>query len=102
MAQSAAIAYLVVTVIKVTSQAIVLPLFLGSEEYEPRHADEDLIINWVYHIFKAIFGLFDVFHDFVDEVLNVCFHLDGFIAGVGAEGRAQCVVTLAEEGAGLG
>ena len=45
---------------KVTSQAIIMPLFLGSKESLPRHQDDELVIDWMYHIFKAWFGLFDV------------------------------------------
>ena len=45
---------------KVTSQAIIMPLFLASKESLPRHQDDELVIDWMYHIFKAWFGFFDI------------------------------------------
>ena len=52
--------------------------------------------------FFVLLGFLDVLHDFVDEVFNVCFDFDGFVAGVAAERRTRVRCGLQEQGAGLG
>jgi len=60
VAWNGALAYLASIVIKITAQAIIMPLFMTGDS-EVRDVDDKLQIDYVYHILRAILNvLFDV------------------------------------------
>ena len=60
VAKNAALAYLASIIVKVTAQAIIMPLFMTGDS-EVRDVDAKLEIDWIYHLFRAMLNLFDIF-----------------------------------------